>query len=353
VPQLLINLSFIPSKPTGHAVYAQSLLPALRELDPVLLTPKPIEDFTCHQISAKLNPDFGTRGHFDRLLWTQFRLPSLYRKLKASLLFSPIPEMPLWMGCRSVVVLHDLIPLRFPRRSPLTPYFRYYIPQVLRQAQHVICNSRATAQDAIDYYQIPAKKLTVVYPAYDVQHFKYLNLPTQNYLLYVGRHDAYKNLERAISAFAQVKNDCEFWIAGSPDARYTPRLHQQVAELGLTDRVKFLSYVAYADLPKLINGAIGLVFVSLWEGFGLPVLEAMACGTPVITSNISALPEVANHAALLVDPENILEIADAMRSLMQQPQLRQDLRQLAIDRATHFRWEKTSQLARQVLQDYI
>jgi glycosyltransferase involved in cell wall biosynthesis len=123
--------------------------------------------------------------------------------------------------------------------------------------------------------------------------------------------------------------------------------------LGLTDRVKFLSYVAYADLPKLINGAIGLVFVSLWEGFGLPVLEAMACGTPVITSNRSALPEVAERAALLVDPENIPEIADAMRSLIQQPPLRQELRQLGLDRATHFRWEKTSQLARQVLQDYV
>jgi glycosyltransferase involved in cell wall biosynthesis len=351
--QLLVNLSFIPTKPTGHAIYAKSLLPALQSLNPILLSPNSFPNFACHAIAGNMNPDFGTRGHLNRLLWTQFRLPNLYRKLKASLLFSPIPEAPLWAGCRTVVTLHDLIPLRFPRRSPLTPYFRHYIPQLLQQAQQVLCDSQATATDAMNYYKIPAAKLQVVPLAYDVQHFQFLNLPTQNYFLYVGRHDAYKNLERSIAAFATLPNDSEFWIAGPPDPRYTARLQAQAIELGIADRVKFLSYVAYADLPQLINQAIGLVFVSLWEGFGLPVLEGMACGTPVITSNLSSMPEVAGDATLLVDPYNIAQIADAMQSLISQPQLRSQLRQRGLDRATQFRWEKTSRLATEILQQFL
>ncbi len=351
--QLLVNLAFIPSKPTGHAIYAKSLLPALQDLHPILLTHNDFPGFTCHAIPANMNPDFGTRGHLNRLLWTQFRLPHRYRQLQGRLLFSPIPETPLWSGCRTVVTLHDLIPMRFPRRSPLTPYFRHYIPQVLHQAQHILCDSTATATDAIDYYHIPASKLTVVPLAYDVQHFQYLNLPTQNYFLYVGRHDAYKNLERSLLAFSQLPPDYEFWIAGPPDPRYTSLLQTQATELGITDRVKFLSYVPYTELPKLINQAIGLVFVSLWEGFGLPVLEGMACGTPVITSNLSSMPEVAGDATLLVHPYDVNQIADAMKALVEQPQLRDQLRQAGLDRATQFRWEKTSRLAAAILQQYL
>jgi glycosyltransferase involved in cell wall biosynthesis len=351
--QLLVNLAFMPTKPTGHASYARNLLPALRELNPLLLTPQPIEGFDCMAIPADLNPDYGTKGHGKRLLWGQFRLPKLYRQQQARLLWSPIPEMPLWRGCRSVVTLHDLIPLRFPRRSPLTSYFRYYIPQVLRQAQHVLCDSQATADDAINYYQIPAKHLSVVPLGYDIAHFRPLDLPKQHYFLYVGRHDAYKNLERSLRAFAQLPSDYEFWIAGPPDDRYTPRLHHLAAELGLGDRVKFLSYVPYADLPPLINQAIALVFVSLWEGFGLPVLEGMACGTPVITSNLSSMPEVAGDSAILVNPYDVDEIAAAMRAIAAQPQLRQELHQKGMARSAQFHWERTSQLALGILQQYL
>jgi glycosyltransferase involved in cell wall biosynthesis len=277
----------------------------------------------------------------------------LYRQLDGGLLFSPIPEAPLFRRCRSVVTLHDLIPLRFPRRSPLTPFFRYYIPQVLRQAEHVLCDSQATATDAVNYYRIPAKKLTVVPLAYDVQHFQPLDLPRQNYFLYVGRHDAYKNLPRAIAAFATLPRDYEFWIAGPPDPRYTPLLHQQATELGIADRVKFLSYVPYRDLPTLMNQALAIVFVSLWEGFGLPVLEGMACGTPVITSNLSSMPEVAGDAAILVNPYDVGAIADAMQTIAKQPAVRWALCQQGIAQAKQFRWEKTSQRALAILQRYV
>jgi glycosyltransferase involved in cell wall biosynthesis len=305
-------------------------------------------------VPGNMNPDYGSKGHLRRLLWTQFRLPTHYRKLRGNLLFTPIPEMPLWSRIRSVVTLHDLIPLRFPRkRSPLTTYARHYVPQVLKQAKHVICDSEATAQDAIDFYHIPASKLTPVALAHDASHFKFLDLPTQNYFLYVGRCDPHKNLQRSIAAFAQLPNhqDYEFWIAGTPDPRYTPMLEAQAWDLGV--RVQFLDYVAYPDLPKLINQAIAVVFPSLWEGFGLPVLEAMACGTPVITSNLSSLPEVAGDAALLVDPYNVNAIAEAMQMIAEEPQVRSQLRTQGLQRSEQFSWQKTGTAIGEILQSYL
>lgn len=352
--KLLVNLTFIPTKPTGHAVYAQNLIPYLKDLDPLLFTAQAQPNFNCHLVSDQLNPDRGTPGHVQRLWWTQFQLPPIYRQLHSQLFFSPIPEAPLFTSCRSIVTLHDFIPRRFPRRSPLTLYHRYYIPQVLAQAQHILCDSIATAQDAMDFCQIPARKLTVVPLAHDASHFRWLDLPRRNYFLYVGRHDPYKNLQRLLTAFAQLAaQDYELWIAGPPDPRYTPVLAAQAAALGIAQRVKFLSYVPYAELPTLLNQAIALVLPSLWEGFGLPVLEAMACGTPVITSNLSSLPEVAGEAALLVDPYNVSEIANAMQALLTDATLRSQLQQRSRARAQEFSWQKTAIATTAVLQQYL
>jgi glycosyltransferase involved in cell wall biosynthesis len=351
---LLINLSFLADKPTGHTVYANNLLPYLKHLDPILLTSKEFSDHRVHKIPGNLTPDRGTKGHLQRLLWTQFKLPRIYKKLEGNLLFSPIPEAPLLTKCRSVVTLHDSIPLRFPRISPLTPYFRYYIPQVLSQAEQVICDSEATAKDAHTFFKIPVNKTMVVPLAYDAENFRNLELPGQNYFLYIGRHDAYKNLQRMIEAFAKLPNDSDYelWIAGPPDRRYTPLLAAQVEQLGLTHQVKFLSYVPYPELPKLLNQAIALVFPSLWEGFGLPVLEAMACGTPVITSHLSSLPEVAGDAALLIDPYQVDAIADAMQAVASDSQLRTQLCQLSLKRASQFSWAKTAAAIATILEHY-
>ncbi len=354
--QLLINLSFLADKPTGHTVYASNLLPHLRGLDPILLTSQTFPGDRCYPIPTNLTPDRGGRGHLSRLLWTQFKLPNLYKTLKGSLLFSPIPEAPLLTELRHVVTLHDLIPLRFPKRfSPRTPYFNYYIPQVLSQAEQIICDSHATAQDAMSFFNISAKKITVIPLAYDAEHFRCLNLPTQNYFLYLGRHDAYKNLERAIEAFSRLpdRSSYEFLIAGPFDNRYTPDLVDQVTQLGMTDQVKFLSYVSYKELPILLNQAIALVFPSLWEGFGLPILEAMACGTPVITSNLSSMPEVAGEAALLIDPYDVGAIADAMHQISRDSRLRSQLRQLSLEQAHQFSWAKTAAATAEILSQYL
>jgi len=245
--------------------------------------------------------------------------------------------------------------LRFPKRlSPLTTYHKYYTPEVFKQAEHIICISESTANDIIQFYQIPSHKITPILLAGDNSHFQFLNLPTRNYFLYIGRQDPYKNLQRLITAFSALpnRNDYELWLAGPYDQRYSPLLEIQTQELGINHLVKFLNYVSSDELPIIINQAIALVFPSLWEGFGLPVLEAMACGTPVITSNVSSLPEVAGDAAILINPYNPGEITAAMTTIINDSETRKQLSEKGLKRANQFSWEKTGLATVEVLKQY-
>lgn len=356
---MLINLAVVFDKPTGIATYALNMVDSLRSFDPILLTAQKFTNFTCYPIPDNLSPDFGSKGHLRRLIWTQFRLPEIYHQLKSNLIYSPLPEVPLYSNCRSVVMCHDLIPLRFPRQfSPLTNYFRYVVPLVLSQAEHIICNSEATAQDIVDFYGIASSKITPILLGYDRTNFYPRNNapdPKRPYFLYVGRHDPYKNLHGAIAAFAAMSDnqDYQLWIAGSSDPRFTPKLQQQAAELGVSDRVLFLEYLTYEALSLVISQAIALVFPTFWEGFGLPVLEAMACGTPVITSNLASLPEITDNAAILIDPYNTSEITAAMESLVKEPQLRSQLSILSCQQAQKFSWSKTGDATRSILSQFL
>jgi glycosyltransferase involved in cell wall biosynthesis len=353
---MLVNLAYCLQQPTGTTAYALNLLPYLRCLNPTYLATPASGLADYHPVPANMTAEFGRRGHLRRLLWTQFKLPKLYRRHNAGLLFSPIAEAPLGTHCRYVVTLHDLTPLRFPRDfSSLKWLYRYYVPQVLAQAEHIICNSEATASDVIEFYGVEPTKVTPILLAYDSAHFRPLNAEPQNYFLMLGRQAPYKNLTRAIAAFAELPPQlaCELWIAGPADPRYTPTLVAQVDELGIQDRVKFLNYVPYSQLPQLLNQALALVFPSLWEGFGLPLIEAMACGTPVIAANVASLPEVAGNAAILIDPYNTDELAQAMKSIAADPALRQSLRDSGLARAQAFSWAKTGEATIDVLRRFL
>jgi glycosyltransferase involved in cell wall biosynthesis len=366
---LLINLAFLDSKPTGISVYAKNLCTYLGGYlgrDPTLLISSSAlesfsESFKSHLIPDNMNPSQGTKGHLRRLVWTQQQLPHIYRQLQSDLLFSPVAEAPVFTKCRYVLTIHDTIPLRFPSSS-LTQYYRFWVPLVLNQAEHIICNSEATARDVNSFFRIPEAKITPILLGYDHLHFNsHFNCPEPSlnqasipYFLYVGRPDRYKNLPRLIKAFALLRNrgDYELWIAGAGDRRYTPILQAQAQELGISHLVKFLDYVAYDQLPNLIRGAIALVFPTLWEGFGLPVLEAMGCGTPVITSNLASLPEVTGDAGILIDPYNEQAIAEAMQAVGESANLRSQLSHKGLLRAEKFRWQTTAQLTAAVLQRY-
>ncbi|MGK7890962.1 MAG: glycosyltransferase family 4 protein [Leptolyngbyaceae cyanobacterium] len=355
---VLINLSFLIQQPTGLMVYAANLFPHLRSLAPTLLGGEPVAGFDHCPVPQGMNAEQGSKGHLRRLVWTQAQLPGIYQAQQAALLFSPIPESPLYSSVRSVVTVHDLIPLRFGKAtSPLTLYQRYYVPAVLRQSYHIIANSQATADDVVTFFNIPARKITPIPLAHDAEMFHFLDRPTQPYLLYLGRCDPYKNVNRIIAAFAKlgeaIAPDITLKIAGARDPRYTPLLKQQAEELGIARRVEFLDYVPYDQLPILLGEAIALVFPSLWEGFGLPVLEAMACGTPVITSDRASLPEVAGDAALFIDPEDTAALGDAMRRVITDEGVRQQLRNAGLARAQQFSWAKTGAATVEVLQQHM
>ncbi|MFM6062106.1 MAG: glycosyltransferase family 1 protein, partial [Microcystis panniformis] len=136
--QLLINLAFLGTKYTGLTTYTKNLIPQLANLNPTLITSNSYPNFNTYPVSANLTQEQGTKGNIRRLIWTETQLYQTYQQLKSSLLFTPIPEAPIYGNCRYIVTVHDLIPLRFPKFSPLTFYNKYYLPQVLKKATHII-----------------------------------------------------------------------------------------------------------------------------------------------------------------------------------------------------------------------
>jgi len=300
-----------------------------------------------------LGPNFTLRSVPLPRLWTHARLgPALLRD-RPDLLFVPAHVVPLLHPPRSVVTIHDLGYLAFPeahtarRRLELDLSTRW----CLRAARRVIAISQATRNDLVRHYRADPERVAVVYHGLG-RAFRPLNDPQQiaairaryaldaPYFLYLGTIQPRKNLARLIDAFARsVARETLLVIAGRRGWLSEP-IARRAAELGLTHRVRFPGYVPDADLPALLGGALAFVFPSLYEGFGMPVLEAMACGAPVLTSTTSALPEVAGDAALLVDPGDTDAIAAALGRLAADESLRADLRARGLARAAGFTWER-------------
>ena len=217
----------------------------------------------------------------------------------------------------------------------------------------MLTNSQFTAREIQRCTGLPDSRITVTPLGYDHQVFKPGPPPPGSqewpYLLHVGQAYPHKNLRRLIQAFAQVATrhpQLRLVLAGKPHLTETPVLQAMVRELGLQKRVEFRSYVCYAELPDLYRGALALVYPSLWEGFGLPILEAMACGTPVITSTGSGTEEVAGDATLLVSATSKVELTCAINSLLNSTSLQLSLRKMGLLRASHFSWENIYSIVR-------
>ncbi|NDG24236.1 MAG: glycosyltransferase family 1 protein [Synechococcaceae bacterium WBB_10_009] len=285
------------------------------------------------------------------MAWSQLRLSELARQHRASLIFTPAPEGYLGrQAIPQVVMVHDLRPISHPERSLQSLYFRAWVPPLLRQCRRILTNSAFTAQEIERWAGVPEQRISVIPLGYDAASFRPAagasGLPSKRpYLLHVGQAYPHKNLPRLIEAFAALAPqhpDLQLVLAGKPHPTETPRLEARVRERGLEARVQLLPYAPSETLVQLYQGALALVYPSLWEGFGLPVLEAMACGTPVLTSYGSGTEEAAGDAALLVDPANTAALAAALRDLVEQPSLRQQLRQRGLQRAAQFSWERTA-----------
>jgi glycosyltransferase involved in cell wall biosynthesis len=353
-PLALFNGSYLGRRPTGIGVVARDLVAALDPALVPLLDPLGGDRPNSVAIPSTLSPEHGRRGHLDRLLWTQRQLPALLRASGAPLLLSPLPEAPLLRGVRSVVLAHDLLPLRYPQLTPLLGYHLIYVPLVLHRAVRVLCNSEATAREVHGRLGVPARRLVPIRLGFDPGRLRPLGRPREPFFLVLGRHDPHKNLERVLRAFARLGDparELRLKLVGPHDRRYTPTLQRLADELGIAARCDWLAWVSDDERLELLNRCRALVLVSLWEGFGLPALEAMACGSPVIAARAGALPEVVGDAALVVDPRSVPAIADAMGRLGREPSLLRDLAAAGPGRAASFRWDATAAEVTEVLRE--
>jgi glycosyltransferase involved in cell wall biosynthesis len=294
----------------------------------------------------------------------QLEIACLARRYRLALVHDPTGACPHLLGPGArVTTVHDLIPYRYQETSTALDRIIYHrwLPHAVGRLDAIVTVSEQTRLDLHQLLSVPMNKITVI-PLAAGRRFRPLPeaairpaLARQAidgpYILYVGALTPRKNVGRLLLAYARLRPWVDRWrlvITGGRPAVGGPLL-QTVRRLALGPQVQFTGFVTEADLPALYNGADLVVFPSLYEGFGLPVLEAMACGTPVVTSNTSSLPEVAAGAALLVDPTGIDAIAAAMRQILEDHDLAAHLRARGLARAAEFSWERT---ARETIQVY-
>ncbi|HEY8491390.1 MAG TPA: glycosyltransferase family 1 protein [Dehalococcoidia bacterium] len=298
-----------------------------------------------------------------RLAWEQTALPLLLRRYGAHVLHSPHHTTPVAVpGVRRVVTFHDVTFLILPWRYPLAR--RWYMTAAsrlsARLADRVIAVSETVARDIRRYLPAAAPKLHVVRegvserfaPAADaeVAACRARYGLTQPYLLHVGRLDPGKNLRVLLLVLAALRDaglPHHLVLAGPPGWK-NAGFYRLLSELELGDRVKALGYVPDEAMPALYSGADLFVFPSLYEGFGLPPLEAMACGTPVVASSRSAMPEVLGDAALLVEPQDVGAVTAAVRRVLEDEALRARLREAGLRRAAGYSWESAARATMEV-----
>jgi glycosyltransferase involved in cell wall biosynthesis len=299
-------------------------------------------------------------------LWREHvLLPLACRREAVDLLHCPKSAIPFFSSCSTVVTLHDLIPLRHPETEKLSAriYWQLQIPIAARRSNFIITDSEHARQEIMDDYQVESGKIKAIMLGFDPSmtmprnpgvasgiRRKY-DIP-EKYILYVGTIQPRKNLDTLIEAFNCLKKDRgikqKLVVVGRKGWLYD-RLFARIDELGLNEDVIFTGFVPDEELPYIYDGAAVFVYLSLFEGFGLPPLEAMACGVPVITSDTTSLPEVVGDAGITVSPTDLEQVTEAIRNLLENVELADSLRRLGKDRARLFSWDSA---ARETLQVY-
>jgi glycosyltransferase involved in cell wall biosynthesis len=346
----------VSSAPTGTEAYSyhliRALAPRLRDSYRLRLyyreRPAPGREFPAYieDGEARVIP-------FPRL-WTHTRLSWEMLQSPPDLLFVPAHVLPIARPARTLVTVHDLGYRIFPDAHPAGQrrYLELSTRWNVRVATHVLADSTATRDAIVEAYRTPQDKISVVYPGYTpdltpeldqnrLENVKQRYGISGDYLLFIGRIQPRKNLSRLIAAFAQISSDhpeLTLVLAG-PTGWLAGPIIEQARELGLASRVCFVGYVAAEDKAALISGALAFAYPSLYEGFGFPVLEAQACGTPLLCSATSSLPEVAGEGALLVNPEDTDAIAAGLSRLLNEPQLRRALVERGFDNLARFSWD--------------
>jgi len=300
----------------------------------------------------------------------QYQLPRLIRRLQLDLFHSPYYLKPYRLPCPSIVTIYDVISRLYPRYLPSRRariIYEIATRLALRTSRRIITTSVATRDDLVKYYRVGHDRIVVTPLAADKRfgpispdeiarvRARY-RLPLR-YVLYVGINKPHKNLTQLVEAWALLETregtaGHHLILAGREDPRY-PEVRHRIKALNLLEQVRVLGEIPEEDLPCLYAGASWFVFPSLYEGFGLPVLEAMACGTPVVCSNISSLPEIVGDAAITFDPTDVEGMAQALFDALGDPKRRGKMSEKARRRAQCFRWERTAQLTYQCYKEVL
>jgi glycosyltransferase involved in cell wall biosynthesis len=360
-------------KDFGIGTYIRSLVQALGKIDG-------INRYTIVTTTSNLPALAGLPENFHPAVYDRsdvsaldhVAFPFYLRNLGPDLVHIPLNRVPLLMMDPYVVTIHDMANLRFEEETSnlRMQLRRYRFGRGLRRAARVIAVSEATKRDVEQEMDIPAHSITRVYNAPDPGFFSrasaggaqerlileryQINYP---YLLYAGNIRRNKNIPRLVEAFAVVRaqlaahplyKDLRLVIIGDTISQY-PAVRQAVIRSRVEQAVRFLGFVPFETLRCFYESAACFVFPSRYEGFGLPPLEAMACGTPVVTSNVSSLPEVVGDAAILVNPENVFDIARGIAEMLLDEELRARMIRRGREQAARFSWNWT---ARQVLEIY-
>lgn len=301
-----------------------------------------------------------------KFMWTQAGLALQTFKDNLDVLFIPSHTLPLIRrpNLKTVITVHDLGAEYLPQTHQLKQriYLKLMTNYQLQSATHIIAVSHSTKNDLVKLVGLPKDKISVIYEGYNDKLFKpipydtlntilkYYNLEPKTYHLFLGTIQPRKNLERLIRAYAKFLKDPTFLVLVGSKGWLSDEIYQLPKKVGIEGHVKFLGYVPDEHLPALYSGAIAFLYPSLFEGFGLPILEAMACGCPVLTSNTSSCPEVAGKAALFVNPQSITNIASNIQQLSTNKQLQTSCTRLGFQQVKKFSWQKAAEETLKVLE---
>lgn len=334
---LICNTRCLNATLTGTQRYTQKILEAF---------PEQVE-----RIAPTQDISRGIKGH----VWEQFILPG---KLKNNLLWSPSNSGPMFYK-KQVVTIHDLVSVDHPEwfNKKFVKWYNYMLPRLCKNAEHIIAISDFTRQRIMDIYNIPDSKITMIHNGADVDRAmssQMMELPFKNYVLSLGSLEPRKNIPLLLSAWGniltKIPNDTGLVIVGGAG---NSKIFKDAGINKLPERVFFTGHVNDGYLYQLYKNAICFVYLSTYEGFGLPPLEAMSIGIPVLTGNRTALPEVVGDGGLLIDPASLAECENGLFRLITDRGLREDIASKAKVQTRKFSWKNTASKTWEVLEHFM